>query len=96
VHLPLPVFHSAPKDEYEEQPIIAAALAGKIDVVETLHRLGASVNTRNNVRASLKWSLICSQFGATPFYGAAETGHIGVLRTLLRLNADPLVTTQVG
>ena len=63
-------------------PLLAAAEAGRLPVVELLLENGADVNARDK------------KFGATPLVWAAARNHAGVVKALLARGADPAAKGQ--
>lgn len=66
-----------------ETPILAAATAGRLRVVEILIERGANVN-------------LASKAGATPLRTAAYAGYSDVVRLLLRAGAKPNAKDGMG
>lgn len=70
--------------------------SGSVDSLEIVRRLaahGADLNARMTKRTSFGSSAL-NMVGATPFLMAARTGDAELMRLLLKLGADPTLTTN--
>jgi ankyrin repeat protein len=67
-----------------------------LEFVKFLAERGADVNAKATVRSLPAGSSRLNYIGATPFFMAARTADVELMRLLLELGAEPLVPTKAG
>ena len=77
-------------DEEGNPPPIGSGKLTSLDFVKEMVAHGAKVNLP--LKASVPGRGILSRTGATPFLAAASTADVPLMRTLVDLGADPLLT----
>lgn len=82
------------EDEDGMPPPAGSGKLSSLDFVRKLVALGADVNARTAKPPGVAGTL--NRAGVTPFLLAAKTADIALLKTLLKLGADPKISTADG